>query len=265
MKTVYLGTIIKLYNLLFLFNKIKEAAFPAVCIFCGSPIECSNSLCPKCWLSVKFINKNTCKYCGGAIDENQQKKYHPTTSLQCCVECFEAIGDHTNYSELSDFVAASIIYDDFIKPYILKFKNGNHIQLAIFFAKLFHEEDFLGADLIVPVPIHLRKLFKRTYNQAALLAFSLKKLRKSLPPVNLNIIKKVRYTGSQKGKSSEERKQNIIDSFSITDSGAKFVAGKVVVLLDDVVASGATLMECKKILETAGAKEVRCVTLARSI
>jgi ComF family protein len=157
-----------------------------------------------------------------------------------------------------------VVYDDFIKQFILRFKHGNAIQYAKIFAKLFYREDFRGADCVVPVPIHPIRLFKRTYNQAALLAFSLKKLYDDFPAVNIQIIKKNRYTSSQKKKKFQQRVENVANSFVVPDKHVKFVQHKTIVVLDDVVASGTTLLECKRVLEEAGAKEVRCVALARS-
>jgi ComF family protein len=245
-----------------LLNAIKEALFPLSCAFCGEQVECCDALCPKCWLSVNFINRNTCKYCGAATnDELQQQKYNPHPSFQCCYSCAKIAKAQPEQNE----ILASVLYDNFIKKFILKFKNKKEIRLANLFAKLFHKEDFQGVDYVIPVPIHPKKLYKRTYNQAALLVFALQRLYDDFPAVELNLLKKTRFTGSQKGKNMLERRKNIAGSFVVTEAGKKLIPGKIIAVVDDVAASGATLLECRRELRKAGANEVRCVALARSL
>lgn len=242
-------------------NRIKSLLFQPTCAFCGDPVECYASLCPKCWLSIKFINRNVCKYCGEAINFEEQKKYDNKTSFQSCSRCESLL----EYSSVKDNVLASIIYDDFSKPYILKFKHGNSIEYAALFAKFFHKNDFVDIDYIIPVPIHPFRLYKRTYNQTALLAFAIKKIHKDMPPILLGCLKKSKYTKSQKGRNFIERHNNISDSFFVNKKFIEKIKGKRVVIIDDVVASGATMLECKKVLQDAGAKEVRCIALAKTI
>jgi ComF family protein len=180
--------------------------------------------------------------------------------MQSCKQCASLLGHAPDKEQ----ILASLVYDDFVKSLILKFKNGKSIQFAELFAKLFHKEDFFDVDFVIPVPIHMKKLYKRTYNQTALLAFALKRLYYWFPSILFNTLKKVRYTESQKGKNFRERRENVANSFLITKKGESKIKGKVVAVLDDVVASGATLLECKKMLEQVGAKEVRCIALAKS-
>ncbi|MDR0632755.1 MAG: hypothetical protein LBF84_01300 [Holosporales bacterium] len=232
--------------------------FQPSCSFCKSPVECCYSICPKCWLSIKFINRRVCRFCSGVIEEaaNCNERSKPFICHSCA-----PLLENTNRK---DIISASIVYDDFIKQFILGFKHNNSIQFAKVFAKLFYRGDFIGADYIVPVPIHHLRLFKRTYNQAALLAFSLEALCDDFPPVKIQILKKRHYSPSQKKKDFQKRLDNVADSFFVPEKYAALIQQKTVVVLDDVVASGATLLECKRVLEEAGAKEVRCVALARS-
>jgi ComF family protein len=186
------------------------------------------------------------------------EKYNITTSIQCCAEC-------CNFEESSDKnIFASIIYDDFSRQFILRLKERSEPTLALVFSKFFHESDFIGLDIIVPVPIHPRRLWIRTYNQSALLARGLKFWHPECPDVNLCVLKRHRYTPKQKGKDAGARELNVKDCFSVPQRWRRFAQGKRIAVIDDVTASGATFSECQKALNDAGAQEVRCVALAKT-
>lgn len=249
-----------IHYLLFALHKIKLFLFPPICTFCSEPTEEYDSLCSKCWLSVKFINRGVCKYCGEAIDGENPQKYPFNISTGYCQNCFKL-----GFCKPSNNFMASIAYDDFVKPFIIKMKQHNSPNLALLFAKFFHVSDFEKADLIIPVPIHPLRLYQRTYNQTALLAFALKYwYGNAVPPVAVNILKKSHYTSKQKGKNAAERAANVKDSFFVPPHMQKHIKDKSIVIIDDVLASGATLNECKQVLEKAGAKEVRGIALAQT-
>ncbi|MDR0631130.1 MAG: double zinc ribbon domain-containing protein [Holosporales bacterium] len=239
-------------------SKVKEILFPPVCAFCGAQTEDYYSLCTNCWFSIKFVNRNVCRYCGIPIKDGATEKYNTTTSSQCCREC-SSVGMSVNCD-----IAASIVYDDFSKKFILRMKERNDPSLALVFAKFFHESDFSGVDFIVPVPIHPGRLWSRTYNQAALLAQGVKFWHPDCPTVELRLLKRHRYTPKQKGKDASARAANVKDCFSVSSQRRELLHGKRVAVLDDVAASGATLIECRKALCEAGAQDVRCIALAKT-
>ncbi|MDR1208508.1 MAG: double zinc ribbon domain-containing protein [Holosporales bacterium] len=239
-------------------GKIKELLFPPVCAFCGAQTENYYSLCSNCWFSIKFVNRNVCRYCGTPIKNGMSEKYNSTTSSQCCKEC-----NRVGVSVDPD-IAASIVYDDFSKKFILRMKERNDPSLALVFAKFFHESDFLDVDFIIPVPIHPGRLWSRTYNQAALLAQGIKFWHPGCPDIELHALKRHRYTPKQKGKDASARARNVKDCFSVSTRRRAMLHGKRIAVLDDVAASGSTLIECRKTLCEAGAQEVRCIALAKT-
>lgn len=250
-----------LYNFIFIAHKIKMVVFPPICAFCGDPTEDYNSLCAKCWLSINFINRGVCRTCGNAINVSHMQKYPSNISMEYCHECqrLGALDKHPNF-------IAAIAYDDFVKPFIIRMKQKNAPELALLFAKFFHAEDFSGADYIVPVPIHPLRLYHRTYNQTALLAYALRHwYGNAVPPIALDLLKKTKYTPKQKGKNAQSRIHNVQNSFIVPSHLRKHVEDKVIVILDDVLASGATLQACQQALQAAGAKEVRGVALAQTM
>jgi ComF family protein len=198
-----------------------------------------------------------CKYCGEAIEQHSTKKYDRYTSTRYCNKCAEF-----SFKPTTD-ILASIVYDDFSKRFILRFKSKNDPAMALTFARMFHRQDFDGVDVIIPVPIHPLRLWSRTYNQSALLALGIRRWHDDMPPVKLNVLRKVRYRNKQKGRSAAERTANTVDSIIVNKTMESFISGKSVAVIDDVVASGATFEECQRALYKSGAKSVRCIALAQ--
>jgi ComF family protein len=124
-----------------------------------------------------------------------------------------------------------------------------------------HYLDLPGADAVVPVPVHKNRLRQREFNQSALLARHLaKKLQIELI---LDCLVKIKDTLPQVGLRSRERNENIKRSFSVRNKD--LIAGKKVLLLDDVITTGATVRECSKVLKKAGAEGIYVIALAHGI
>jgi ComF family protein len=127
----------------------------------------------------------------------------------------------------------------------------------------------MNIDLIIPVPLHLKKLRIRGFNPSFLLVKDwiciAKFLNVKLPdiPVNSNVLVRGRWTKPQTGLGRKERLENIKNAFNIND-GSK-ITGKRILLVDDVYTTGATVNECAKVLLKGGAKNVDVLTLARAI
>jgi len=119
-------------------------------------------------------------------------------------------------------------------------------------------------DLIVPVPLHWTRLWKRGYNQAALMANSLD-LEKSPATLVIDLLKRVKRTQPQGKSSAKNRYANLKKAIEVAPKHQDLVRGKRILLVDDVSASGATLNTCAKVLKRAGAKDVTCLVLAKSL
>ena len=121
-------------------------------------------------------------------------------------------------------------------------------------------------DLIIPVPIHQRKLKWRGFNQAELLA---KTISQNLTPgieipVDANLLYRKKHTQAQmKIKSYKERLANLTNAFALEKEASEIISGKKILLVDDIATTGATLLECAKVLKSAGAKEVIGTIIAR--
>ena len=123
----------------------------------------------------------------------------------------------------------------------------------------FPDFDFTDYSLIIPVPLHIKKLRERGFNQSLILADAIGK--KWQIPVNFSLLKRHKFTLTQTGLNKKEREQNIKGAFEVSDK--EKIAGRNIILIDDVYTTGATINECAKILIKAGAQKVAVLTLAR--
>jgi ComF family protein len=156
-------------------------------------------------------------------------------------------------------------YGDAARSIILAFKHGDKTSIARFMARLMLAaggELVSACDAIVPVPIHFYRLVKRKYNQAGLVAQIIG--RKAGRPVFHYALLRSRATESQGHKSAAARLDNVRGAFKVRKGAVSAVAGKKILLIDDVFTTGATLAECVRALKRAGAKRVYCLTFAKA-
>lgn len=201
-------------------------------------------LCPACWDSVQHITAPRCNRCGnGFADEH----------TSCSASCIWRDRPFT-------YGRSAAFYHSGIRSLLLAFKNGGGTDLAPFLAGLLLRSgaDILPkVDALVPVPLHPLRLLRRRYNQSRLLAEELS--RKTQLRVLANTLKRSRMTPKQQG-SFARRWQNTRGAFSLRGS----VAGLHVLLIDDVLTSGATVTACAEALFKGGAAQVSFLTVART-
>jgi ComF family protein len=217
--------------------------FPRTCIGCG---KVGDFICTNCSKKMSRILPPICQRCG-----------KPESSGANCSECW-------GIKSSLDSIRSVFIFDGIIRQAVheLKYRNVQTISgcLAGFMSSYFQEYGLRG-DVLVPVPLHEKRLRERGYNQSHLLAEALSGLI-SLE-VNPALLKRVRNTGPQaRSASVQERKANMEDTFICESDGA---ADRNIVIIDDVCTSGATLESCATALKSAGAGHVLGFTLAREI
>jgi ComF family protein len=155
-------------------------------------------------------------------------------------------------------------YDKNSRRLVLGMKHGDRTHLAGAFGRWMHRaggEVLAGADLLVPVPLHWTRLFQRRYNQAALLAQAVRSA--GGPPVAADWLARRRRTPAQGHLGPAARERNVRGAFAMR--AGRSVAGKRVVIIDDVMTTGATVEECARVLKRAGAVSVGVLTLARAL
>lgn len=234
-------------NLISLIQKLIDFLIPPTCISCRSLVFHDSNLCPKCWSKLQFIKEPFCKKCGRILEYESE---------QClrCIAFDKFFFDNTR---------SILMYNDISSKLILRFKHGDDLNIAIFFAKLIvnlSDGILSNIDLIIPVPIHWTRLIYRKSNQSAVLAFYVSKLSKI--PFFTNILKRIKKTKPQQA-SIQFRKSNVKNAFSVNKKKSKLLINKNILLIDDVFTTGATLNECAKTLKKYGAKNINVVTIAR--
>ncbi|MDR1560919.1 MAG: ComF family protein, partial [Holosporaceae bacterium] len=219
---------------------LKNLCFPITCCCCKNFVE-TEGLCPECWKKIKWISNPKCKICGIPFEIDVEA---------ICPFCLKK-------KPYFDRAVSVFNYDNFSKRLILKFKYEDVTYISKKLANWMYrvsENDIKNADIIVPVPIHFIKRLKRKYNQSELLAMELEKLSNII--YEPRILKKIKRTNQQEGLSREKRLKNVKGSFGIDQNYAEILHSKTVVLVDDVLTTGATVNECAKVLKQAGATKV---------
>ena len=228
--------------------------YPPVCQLCHDQrAEARDGfVCAKCWSHVRFIRAPFCERCGLPFEGD-------LTTTFVCTNCNDLKLHFT--SARSAVVARTVVLEA-----IHRFKYSRALWFENFLAGLLIREaapvlakgNWHG---IVPVPLHPVKLREREFNQAALLAAQLARATKI--PLNEKILRRVHPTATQTLLTRDERAANMKNAF-IVRKGTR-LAGKRIVLLDDVFTTGATTNACAKALQVAGAAEVCVWTVARGL
>lgn len=205
----------------------------------------------KAWAELEFIATPYCEICGIPFE------FQEAAIGDACCECSEKPKKYNR-------ARAALIYNDTSRDLILGFKHGDKTHIAPTFVPwLLRSGQKLidQSDVIVPVPLHYRRLITRRYNQAAIIAQTLAKTAKK--PHLPMALKRIKATASQGHLKADERTQNVANAFQINQRYKAVIKDQTVLLIDDVYTTGATINECTKTLLEAGAAKVNVLTLAR--
>jgi len=231
-------------------HRMLDLFLPPLCLVCDEPVGGTATLCPTCWKKIQYISLPFCACCGVPFD-------FPVADGTLCGACLE---DAPQFKS----ARAALLYDDVSKILVLGFKHGDRTHeakaMAVWMQRAggaFWEQ----ADALMPVPLHRWRLFHRRYNQSALLAKEIGALTGKR--VLFDVLKRLRATPSQGHLKRKERKENVRGAFGVSDKYKKLVENKTLLLIDDVLTTGATVNECARTLLKAGAKQVYVLTLAR--
>jgi len=232
---------------------IADIIFPPCCVVCGETLQrhSSLSLCEKCIEGIRFISSPLCPRCG--IPFSDAKGYD-----HLCGRCL---------TEEKPYALARSVgrYEGPILTAIHRFKYHGKTGIGKALGNIM--ADYASGiwemgtfDLIIPVPLHIKRLRERGFNQAVILARELSK--RFHVPLDFSSLKRVRFTPPQVGLGRQERSVNVKGAFSITTP--QLLSGKKILLVDDVYTTGSTLVECSRVLVDANAEAVAVLTMARA-
>jgi ComF family protein len=223
-----------------------DFALPPRCTGCGTIVDEVHSFCPDCWKGVEFLGNSGCKTCGMPLQATEQRT------------CGACLARPPRIAR----TRAAVAYGDLARSLAIRLKYGRKVAIARtmarYMAPLVGDE---GDRLLVPVPLHRTRLWGRGFNQSALVARELsRQLGVAAEPLAL---KRIRRTPPLKGMSPLQRRKTVSGVFRVRNKAA--VAGKTVILVDDVLTTGSTAEACARTLKRAGAARVELVSWARVV
>lgn len=238
-----------------IFTIIKNILFPPQCIICDKFLEINvaDYICEDCKSHLRAcVDQVCCEKCGKPIVSFGTK--------QRCYRCLNATSGHF------DKIASAYIYDAPFRESIVRYKSKGIQSYAKTYAKILNaalKQHYpnLTFDFICAAPSHRKKTVYQGFDNVELICRYFSKM--SCIPFKKETIKKIRKTAKQTTLGFAERLENLINSMIVPRSNA--VAGKKVLLIDDVCTTGATIIECSRALKNAGAKSVHALTLATAI
>ena len=229
-----------------------DAVLPPRCLACGEGLGGPGALCSSCWSGIDYIAGPVCACCGLPFEFDEGGEV-------LCGNCLRLPPAFQR--------ARSVMrYNDASKGLVLAFKHGDRTDgaptygswLARAGAELLDE-----IDLIVPVPLHQRRLFARRYNQSALLAQALG--RECGVEAAVDLLRRTKATPSLGGLSAIARHNAVRGAFKVSERWKPVLRGARLLLIDDVFTTGATVDACAKTLVRVGASSVDVLTLARVV
>lgn len=235
------------------FKSFFDLILPHRCIACGDIVDSGGLVCKKCFENIDFITEPCCNICGVPFDYADEKQL-------VCINCL-------NDNPAFDLARSVFVYDGVGRKLAIAFKYADRTEATNYFSLLmvnagkifFNNPDFLP-DLIIPVPVHRKKLILRKYNQSALLAKSIS--QKTGIKYNYSVLARTKNTKPQSEFGKKDRFKNVKDVFAIKDNA--IIKDKNVLLIDDVLTTGATVSECAKVMKKNGAKKVYILALSRT-
>jgi ComF family protein len=229
------------------FQLVADLALPPRCPGCGAVTDADHRFCARCWDSLRFLGPPWCASCQLPFEFDRGDNAQ-------CADCLAKSPPH-------DGVRAAVAYGAVARSVALKLKYGGRLSAAETMARAMVRLIPDDAALLVPVPLHRWRIWSRGFNQAALIADTLGKARGV--PVARNLLRRTRATPVLRGLGHKGREKAVRGAFALASDAKAQLAGKTVVLVDDVHTSGATAGACARMLKRGGAARVILLCWAR--
>lgn len=224
--------------------------FPKSCLICNKIIS-GGSFCVEDWNKLHFLQKPACDICFQPFEFEVEDQTICGKCAQNRPEYFKAL--------------AVLNYDESSRTLITKFKYFDQTNLAKYFAELMFKqakEILPNIDFIAPIPLHKFRIINRKYNQSALLAKNISGL--SDKKVILDLLIRTKNNKPQASLNQKMRRKNVAGIFKVKEKYLEEIRGKNILLIDDVITTGATVESCCKVLKKCGVARIYVLTLAKT-
>jgi ComF family protein len=231
---------------------LLDLLLPPTCVTCATPVDVPGLQCGACFGELTTIGEPCCLCCGAPFE----LAWHAVEGGMC-QRCLDSPPPFHR-------ARAALSYDKASRRLVLPFKHGDRIELASILARKMAQagkELLREAEILVPVPLHRRRLFVRRYNQSALLAQRLGGMTGR--PVMVDALRRLHATESLGAKSAGERRDEVAGAFAVRPRRTAAIEGRRILLIDDVMTSGATASACTESLLAAGAASVDVLVAVR--
>ncbi len=232
--------------------RLADIVLPPLCLACRAPVHTHGGLCPACWARVDFIQAPLCDRLGIPLPYAVGEK----------IVSAAAVADPPVF----DRARAVAAYGDVTRDLVHAYKYRDRQEGLSLFARWMARAGaglVQEADVLVPVPLYRLRLWRRRFNQSALLADRIGRLAGvAYDPF---LLQRTRRTASQVGLTVEQRQRNVAGAFAVSAARKADVKGARILLIDDVLTTGATANACARALKRAGAAQVDVLTLARVV
>jgi ComF family protein len=233
-------------------RRARDLLYPPVCMACGEETGEAGALCAACFAEAQFLGPPLCARCGAPLAGEAEAE-------ALCDACLHA-------PPAFDRARAAALYGGPIRRAALSLKYGDRLDIAEAAAPWLARAGrtlLAEADLIAPVPLHWTRLLRRRFNQAAELARETARAAGREAALAPDLLIRRRRTPPQEGKTRAARHDNMRDAFRLRPRWRARVAGARILLVDDVITTGATLSACAEALRAQGARGVDALALAR--
>lgn len=229
---------------------LVDLVYPPRCPLCGTAIAAQTGLCAACWSELRIPGDPSCASCQRPFGDMQ------AGNGAICAPCLASPPRH-------DGIAAGTLYGEGSRKLVLAFKHGRRIALAPMLARLIVARlpPLDGEWLVVPVPLHRWRLWSRGFNQAALLAREI--ARSTGAALQVDALIRTKRTPALGGLGRKARARTLAGAIAADPRRAGTLKGAQVILVDDVLTSGATSEACVRALKRAGAEKVVVACFAR--
>ncbi len=227
-----------------------DLLLPPSCVLCGTAVRAASGLCAACWGRLRFIEEPCCPVTGRPLaHEGEAADFLPAPALAA--------------GRAWDGIRAAVLFNDAARRLVHGLKYHDRHEATALMAALTARaagDRLRPGTLVVPVPLYGRRLWRRRFNQSALLARRMARMTgaRYMP----EILRRVRPTRPQVGLSGDDRRRNVRGAFAVPPERAAAVHGARVVLVDDVMTTGATAEACCRALRRAGAERVEVLVFA---